>query len=238
MNTTIKAVSEQTAAVYKVLGSGKALTVLQIAEQLNVLPNGLYRALDRLVQLGAVEKIHSYPTTYRAISGQLALNLYLAQAAQNFQRELGISKTSFTIDAQPEIEIIKDRETALRTSSKDVRAATTSIDFIVSGFQVNDETVLAFRKATTTGVRVRAIVQQKDEIDGGKLERWQDFGVKVRYLPNLNIRLFVFDQQIVYLASFDKANRGALYGVRFAFVPLAIQMSNLFEQHWQNAKPL
>jgi hypothetical protein len=52
------------------------------------------------------------------------------------------------------------------------------------------------------------------------------------------MRLFIYDKKIVYLTSFDAKNPGSAFGVRFDYSPLALQMSQLFEQNWQLAVPV
>ncbi len=113
-----------------------------------------------------------------------------------------------------------------------------SINLIVSGLEVPDEVILAFRKAIACGVKVRVIVQQKRETTRGRLEKWRDIGAEVRYRPHIGMRLFVFDERVVYLVSYREQNRDAALGVRFDYSPIAEQMNQLFEHHWAQATDL
>lgn len=126
----------------------------------------------------------------------------------------------------------------LRRSEIDTRNACQSIDIIVSGHNVPDETVMAYRKATTMGIPVRMIIHQKSQAQGSQVSRWKEIGISVKYLPYLEVRMIIYDKQVVYITSYDSKRPGSAFGVRFAYEPLALQMSELFEQNWQKARPL
>ncbi len=235
----IKTVSEQTAEVYKLLSTGRTLRVQEIAKELGVLPNGIYRATDKLVDIGAIETVEGYPVSFRAVPAHTALNLYLTATAQNFKRTLGVtSQTTQPTGTEPKISLIKDRESMLLRSTRDIRKAERSIDFVVSGLMVPDDTYLAYRQAIAKGVKVRAIVQVRHEVGGKRLEQWKELGIAVRYLPDLRLRLLIYDRRITYIASQDPQNQSSGFGIRFEYKPLAEQMTNLFEQNWQKAQEL
>lgn len=234
----LKTVSDQTADVYKLLSQGRALTIQEVADQLRVLPNGLYRISKKLEALGAIEALPGYPQRYQATSGQTALNLYLTAASHNFRQSLGIAPEGKSTVETPTISIIKDRETLLRRSAADVRAAKHTIEDIVSGFMIPDDNFLAYRQAIAKGVKVRSIVQEKAEIGGQRLENWKELGVDVRYLPELQIRMLIYDRKIVYLSTQDPSNQAKGFGIRFDYAPLAKQMGELFELNWQKAAEL
>lgn len=235
----IKTVSVQTSAVYKLLSNGRALSAQEIAEELGTLPNAVYRVAQKLVSMGMVEQLDSYPVRFKALPAQTALSLYMVAATQNFKREFGLTQTAATVVSDvPTISLIKDRPSLLRREEVDVRAATQSVDFIVSGHEVPDATMLAFRKAVTIGVPVRMIIHQSSQINSRQTAKWKEIGVQIRYLPDFEMRLFIFDKQTVYMTSYDTKKPNSAFGVRFAYVPLALQMSEVFEQNWQKAKKL
>ena len=234
-----KIISRQAGDIYKLLKSNTELSAKDIAQRLDILPNAVYRAIKQLLELGIVEKVDIYPATFKAVPATSALNWYLFAANQNFKREFNIKSSQIMdTDQSPRIALIKNRQYLLQREDTDVRAATHSVDFIVSGLEVPHSTVLAYRKAAATGVSIRAIVQQKRETSQERLERWQNLGAAVKYLPNLNMRLIVIDQRITYITSYDPSQRNRAFGVRFDYAPLAIQMGGLFEQHWQKAEEL
>lgn len=235
----LKTVSPQATDIYRLLGDGSALTAQEIADQLDILPNAVYRVTRKLADLGMIEKLGDYPSRYRALPVQTAMSYYLMAATNSFRREFGIQKPSQTTKTSgPTISLIKDRPSMLRRSEIDTRNAKFSIDIIVSGHEVPDDTVMAYRKAITLGLPVRMIIHQKSQTDGKQTRRWKEIGITVRYLPDLEVRMIIYDKQVVYITSYDSKRPGSAFGVRFAYEPLALQMSELFEQNWQKARPL
>jgi sugar-specific transcriptional regulator TrmB len=237
MNVSTKPVSRQAADVYKVLEDGGALTVNQIAERLCVLPNAIYRVTNKLVKLGMIEEVSGYPARFRANPPQSAMNWYLQTVAESFRQEFP-AKSTPSQSQGVKLSVIRDRNSSLRRSAADAATARESINFIVSGLETPDDVILAFRKAALRGVAIRVIVQQKRETSKQRLEKWQAIGAQVRYLPNVGIRMFVFDGQIAQINSYTPDNRENALGVRFVYPPLAEQMNLLFEQNWQKAAPL
>lgn len=233
----IKVASPQTSQVYQLLSNGQALTAREMAAQLGALPNAIYRVAKKLVDMGMVEQLNDYPVRFKAVPAQMAMSLYLTMAAQNFKREFGLSQLGPTGDA-PTITLIKDRPALLRRVEADTRSARQSFDIIISGHEVSDSLMLAYRKAATVGVLIRKIIHQVEQTTPKHLAVWKEMGIRVRYLPDLDIRLIVFDKRVVYLTSYDLNKPGRAFGVRFDYVPLALQMSEVFEQNWQRAKPL
>lgn len=238
MAPPIKTVSKQAGTVYRLINSNESLSIQEIAEKLDILPNGIYRATNKLENLGLIERVGGYPVRYRAVPAATAISMYLTATALSLREGLAINPKHVKKENRPMISFIKDREASLKKTGADALLAKESIDYIVSGYEVPDETYISFRKAAISGVRIRTIVQSKSEIAGGKLEKWQDIGAQVRYLPNLGLRLFIYDRQVIYIASYDKNNPSSMFGVRFKYAPLAEQMTELFEQNWQKAKEL
>jgi hypothetical protein len=103
---------------------------------------------------------------------------------------------------------------------------------------IPDEIYLAHRKAIAQGARVRRIVHQKDRRFTSINEEWKKMGAEVRYLPDFSLRMLIYDKRIVYITSFDPDSPTSAFGVRFEYEPLAMQMTELFEQNWQKAYEL
>ena len=236
----MKAVSPQASQAYKLLADGQQLTAQDIAKQLGILPHAVYRIAKQLTEVGLVEEVDDYPVKYRAVPAQTALSMYLLAASFNFRREFGLN-TQAAVKAgnSPMLSLIKDRPSLLARSDKDVRAVKESIDIIVSGHEIPESMYLAHHQAVAKGAKIRRIVHQKDRRFTAENEIWKkELGAEVRYLPDFSLRLLIYDKRIVYITSFDPENNKAAFGVRFEYPPLAMQMTELFEQNWQKATKL
>lgn len=232
----IKTASPQTQEVYRLLNDSGELTVQEIADQIGIVPNSVYRLTEKLIKLGLVEEVRGYPVRYHAIPVQTAMSFYLLAASQNFRREYGLSqKAAVKAGNSPVISLIKDRPSLLKRSAQDIRAAHESIDIIVSGHELPDEMYQAHIKAKAQGARIRRIVHQKDRRFTKENQIWKEMGAEVRYLPDFSLRMLIYDKKIVYITSFDPESPASAFGVRFEYEPLAMQMTELFEQNWQKA---
>jgi sugar-specific transcriptional regulator TrmB len=238
MNTASKPVSKQASDVFALLNKGQALSAQDIAEALGIVPQSVYRVVEKLAKLGMVERVEGYPVTYKALPAQTALNYYLQTVTQAYKQTFDFNTAPQVTATGPTLTLIKDREALLKRTALDARAAKESIDFIASGLEVPDDNILAHRKASTVGVKIRAIVQQNHKTTKEKLEKWQDIGTEVRYLPTIDMRIFIFDKHITYITSYDPAKKNSAFGVRFDYSPLALQMSELFSTNWQLASEL
>lgn len=234
----IKIVSNQSENVYRLLLSEGEMTAAQIADELDVLPNAIYRVTNKLIKLGLVQKSDSYPVIYKANKVNTAMNWYLLSVAQSFRNEFGNENIKQNTETNASITLIKDRDTLLSRSNGDAIRCNKSIDFIVSGHEVPDELVFSYRKMIVKGVKVRGIIHQKGQLKGSQVKIWKDIGVGVKYLPDFNMRIIIYDKRIVYLTSFDSQNSSKAFGVRFEYATLGFHMSELFEQNWQKARKI
>jgi sugar-specific transcriptional regulator TrmB len=234
----IQAVPKQSKKVYKLLSESSELTAKQIAEELAILPNAVYRAMKPLVELGMAAQLSSYPMSYKASLRPDAMNWYLRAAAKSFTKDFGDLKPKAIDDSLPSITFIKDREHLLKIVETQNRAAKHTINYIVSGHRVPDSTVLSYRKATATGVKVRCIVQNKPGITNSDLEMYEQMGSEVRYLPNIGIRMFIYDGKTAVMTSYDETQSSRAFGIRFTYQPVAEQLSYLFEERWKQSEPV
>lgn len=239
MSSPLKLLSPQAKAVYKLLSKRSPLTAREIGDSLGILPNAVYRANKQLLELSVIEKSNSYPVTYSRVPLPSAMGWFLLSAQRSFRETFSTNddlQALIKVTNAPSMSFVKTRANLLSKTDKDAVLAKREINFIVSGLEVPDSTVLAYRKATTKGVRVRALIQKRNETSKEKLEQWHDLGVEFRYIDDLGIRMFVFDNKIVYLTSYSQDKKQEAFGVRFAYVPFAVMMNGLFEQKWEAAE--
>src|SRR6266571_1399250 len=81
----IKLFSPQAASIYRLLQDGKQLTAKDIARELHVFPNTVYRAIKQLQEKGFVKEMSTYPITYQIQPEHEALDLYSLILKKQFQ---------------------------------------------------------------------------------------------------------------------------------------------------------
>ncbi len=234
----IASLSKQSLALYQLLLSSGTLNAKEIGEKMHIVPNSVYRAAEPLISLGMAEKLDSYPVTYKAVSPHSAANWYARALAQNFREAFSDTSNVVLNPDAPSMTFIKDRQHMIDVVEKEILNTKHSFNYIVSGHRVPDSNVLAIRKITTKGISARCIIQNTTSTTHNPLETYADMGVEVRYLPNIGIRLFVFDSRTVIMTSYDITQSSKAFGIRFRYPPVAAAMNELFEEKWKAAKPL
>lgn len=233
--------SKQSKAVYQLLGTGRPMSAQEIARRLNILPNAVYRLTRRLVQLGLIETLETYPVQFKALPISDALGSYLLISRNAFLENVSRTKDSSGQTRGGNdvlITFIKTRSELLELTNTEIKKARKSIDHIVSGLELPAETILAYKAALNRGIKLRFLVQNVHELNREMLSNWQKMGLEVRHILLLEARIIIFDTKILYLTSYNPRRKEEAIGVRFAYSPIAWQMSQLFESKWKVAKPI
>lgn len=235
-NYLLKSIPPQSATLYRYLSGKKPMSAKDLGKELKILPHAVYRAMGPLTELGLVTELDTYPIAYEATPMSYALDLYSFAIRQNFLEAFAPKKSA--INGQLDISFIRNRQDLLEETNEDIKRAKNSVDFIVSGLEVPAETVLIYKRSTERGVKVRALVQQLDETRKEMFNNWKKIGVNVKYYPNMEARIFIIDEQIVYFTSYNPTKKDEGIGIRFAYIAYAKLMSEVFDQRWKLAREI
>ncbi len=231
----IQAVPKQSIRVFKVLSASGDLSAKQIAEQANVLPNTVYRAMKPLIQLGMVEELATYPVTYRASSLSVAREWYLRAALESFKKDFGLAAVTSTKN-QPTITFIKNRDIMRLVTEQEAHKAQKEINCILSGHKVAESTISVYKDAVARGVKFNVIIENDPKSPDVDLQAFETMGADVKFLPNIGMRLFIFDKKTTVITSYDPEVPTQAFGIMFTYSPVAKQLDQLFEQRWQQAE--
>lgn len=224
-------ITPQAKAIYDVLSDKKPLTAAQISDKLNILPHAVYRSTKVLVDYGFVRKMGHHSTLYMKTSPEGPIDLYTSAMKTHLLQ--AFSSSNQQRGKLLDILFIQSRKQLIEMTNKDVDNTKTSINFIVSGHEVPAEIVLAHKNAVERGVVVRKLVQNLDPTSKQMLKSWKSAGVKIRYLPNMESRIFIYDSRIVYFTSYNAHKNEEAFGVRFNYAPFALMMNEIFENKWK-----
>lgn len=214
------------------------MTAKDIGKKLSIFPNAVYRAAKQLLELGMVEEVRQYPIKYRAKKSDEVIELYSSMIRQNFQEVFGFGGRRTALPNSLQLKFIRTRKELFENVTRDVQQAKSSADLIVSGFEVPAEIILSYKRAIERGVGIRILVQRLDEISEKMFQNWQKMGVEVKYYPNMEARIIIIDQSIVYFTSYSLKAKQEAIGIRFAHVPYAKLMDEVFEQRWNMAREI
>lgn len=229
-------ITPQAKAIYDVLSENKPLTAAQISDKLNILPHAVYRSIKILVDFGFVRQMGHHPTLYTKNSSDGPIDLYTS-AMKTYLSEAFLSSNN-QANSMLDISFIQTRDQLIEMTNRDIEKTEKSINFIVSGHEVPAETILAHKLAVERGVVVRKLVQNLDAASREMFKSWKSAGVEMRYFPNMESRIFVYDSQIVYFTSYNPEKNAEALGVRFNYAPFALMMNEMFEKRWEQGKEI
>jgi len=235
-NLLVKSLPPQSISIYSLLGKHRRLTAKDIGNELHILPHAVYRATKPLEELGMVIKLETYPVCFEAQSTRETVDLLSLIIKENLEALFPRNHSGSDSHKLLNLSFIKDRNDLLEKTSKDVQNAKRNIDFIVSGLEIPAESILAFKKASENRVAIRVIIQNRLEVNEGILKTWENMGVDIKYYPNMEARIFIIDNEIVYFTSYNPEEKDTALGVRFHYIPYAKLMNELFEQRWKLAR--
>ena len=235
-------IPKQSLTVYQLLLKERTLSAQDIASKLNIFPNAVYRAAQTLIELELIEKTNTYPVEFQAKSINEALENYLVVSKnsflENFSHVDKRGQNSSNHSQKLSVSFIKTRSELLEMTNSDMKTVQKTIDHIVSGLELPAEIMLSYKKAHDRGIQLRFLVQNLNELNRDLLASWQKMGLIVRYFPLLEARIIIFDSKILYLTSYNPKNKEEAIGVRFAYAPIAQQISDLFEKRWEVSEPI
>lgn len=229
-------ITPQAKKIYNLLSDKKPLTAAQIADELNTLPHTVYRATKVLIDYGFVRKMGHHSTLYMKNGPEGPIDLYI-NAMKAYLSEEFLSKHKANTNLL-DISFIQNRSQLIEMTNEDVEKAQKSINFIVSGHEVPAETILAHKNAVERGVNVRKLVQNLDATSKDMIKTWKNAGIKIKYFPNMESRIFIYDSQIVYFTSYNPEKNEEALGVRFNYTPFARMMNEMFEARWKLGKEI
>ena len=235
-NFFLKSIPPQAADIYRKLEKHGSRSAKQIGRDLNIFPNVVYRGVKQLFELGLVLEVKGYPVKFEAAPISQGLDIFASVMRQNFQDTFGLKK----INGHQLLKLVfvQKRDQILKLTQKDTLKTKESINLIASGLNVPAETLLVNKQAVERGVKVRWLVQNLEEVKKQSLHSWQKAGIEVKYYPNIEARIFIYDHRIVYFTSYNPKNKEEAVGMRFEYTPYANLMDELFEQRWQLAKEI
>lgn len=235
-NLLLKSLPPQALMIYRTLDGGGAMNAKEIAEKLNIFPNAVYRNIKQLRELGFVDKVRTYPMSFRAKPVDDAMNLYSLMIQESFKSVFssGNKQNGKLLD----ISFIQTRSQLIEMSNSDVEKAKENINIIVSGHELPPDTILVFKRAVERGVGIRKLVQNREPENMAMFRNWKKAGVNVKYFPYMEARIMIIDSKIVYITSYNPKLNEEAVGVRFAYPPIAKLMNEVFEKRWIKAEEI
>jgi sugar-specific transcriptional regulator TrmB len=232
-------------------GSSKILT---ISKNSNVARPEIYRNLEKLQDLGLVEKIIKRPAEYRAISIGKGLSLLLETKTRKYQRLKAETRLLLRTAKMKKTQIEKrknenprfvliPRARVVDRINTSIQKAQLSIDAVISWKRFSRGVISSFtesiEKAKAKKVKIRFIVENPLKTTTSKqvIDFFNESNCcQIKCSPNYPETVFgIYDKKEVFIIVFSKADlsgSSALWSDSGSIISLA---SNYFELLWQKA---
>jgi sugar-specific transcriptional regulator TrmB len=230
--------SKQTKGIYSLLLDKGPLSAEQIANELNIFPQAVYRSTQQLQKLGCVNQFGKHPAVFGAISAIDAVETFTLLQREWFLDAFVNSQQNNSIELKPNITFIESREMLFEKSLSDINNLKEEMDNLASGDELPAEIMLAQKNALDRGVNIRTIFQKRDEKNESFIRARTLMGEQFRISKALNTRIVIFDRRVVYVMSYDPTNYLKSVGIRFEYDSLGQLMYQLFLQYWKQSADL
>lgn len=230
--------SPHEAECYLVLAQHGALSVSAIAKQMDVLPNAVYRLLDKLEAYSMIVALKTSPMKYQAVPVQSAVDSLIETQTKTLeQSKLQTLSTLFSHGLKPatKISVITGQHEFFHTFEELSRQAEREILVISIGEAVPDEIKLATRDALAKGVDCKFIFHVHNQANDMLLRSWVAMGVKVAHYPDAGFHLLVFDGQQAVLVASNPQEPAECTGITITSPALANAMRDFFYARWDKA---
>jgi len=233
--------SKQEAAVYFLIHKKGSMSVNDLAQELEVSPNSLYRLLEKLTQEKLVSCTNSWPKTYKAIPPSFALDFLV----KNKIMEMEESKEKlinllpiFNKSDQTKIEVIGGTKELFENYISLSRKTKKEILIVSVGEEVSEEVLLANRDSIARGIRICFIVHKLDKTNKDLLVRWERMGIEVRHLSGQGFHLVIFDQDQSLLSASDPKKPEERTTIHIYSRAISKALSQYFNSIWEKATPI
>jgi sugar-specific transcriptional regulator TrmB len=245
--------TEVQARLYLALVKFGSSKVLAISKNSNVARPEIYRNLEKLQELGLVEKIIKRPTEYRAIPMNKGLSLLLETKTRKYQKlkaetrlllrtaEMKETQTEQKKNEKPQFVLIPKARIIDRINDA-IKKAQLSIDAVISWKRFSHGVISSFtesiEKAKAKKVKIRFIVENPLKTTSKQVIDFfnESKCCQIKCNPNYPETIFgIYDKKEVFIIVFSKADlsgSSALWSDSESIISLA---SNYFELLWQKA---
>ena len=242
---------------YIVLIGHPQFKALELAARSHVPRQKIYEVLDSLVEKGFAQVIQERTKLFSAVDPSLAIPGYLARRSRMLQQELteqsrlasgliedlrqGYHNGQGGRGTLDFLNLVNDpTQAALHYRRMLTTASSGYAEFSRPPFAVDPLDEQLVKAAAGRGICCRLLIESVGRLDEEHQERlhdYRDHGIQVRFLPNLPMKLALFDDKRGLVALLDPVlTRPSWTSVVFEHEGFAEAMSGLFQTYWDRAE--
>ncbi len=233
--------SRQEAVLYFLIYKKGSISARDLALELGVSPNSLYRSLEKLTQEKLILPSKKWPKTYKVLSPRFAIDMLVNNKIMEIEegKEKLISLLPIPSDSvQTKIEIIGGSKELFDNYISLSKRTKKEILIISVGEEVSEEVLLANRDCLERGVKIYFIVHKYDQTNNDLLVRWKRMGIEVRYLQGQGFHLVIFDRNQSLLSASNPKNTEERTTIHIYSQAISKALSQYFNSIWEEATPI
>jgi sugar-specific transcriptional regulator TrmB len=226
---------------YGILLSEGAQSAKEISDNIEILPNAVYRLIERLKLKGFVVELDTHPAKFQAIPPEVAVPAYTKKKIKEIEEYQAQSLTNLASPerkSQANVEIITGRKAMFIKGAEMISQAVSEVLIISIGEPVPDEIKIANRDALQRGVVIKFIAHQLGRSNHSLLESWKKMGLEVRHHPGSGYHLSIIDSKQCLLAASNPDDPAERVSMLINNEGLTEAMKNYFYSLWKKSVPI
>ncbi len=233
--------SRDEARCYALLISKGSLKAGELASQMDIYPNAVYRIMKRLEKKGFIVSLDTHPVTFQAITPRIAISAYIDMKEKTLEEMRHISLKSFQEEKSvlsTKVDIQTGKKQMFDTYISLAKQAKKEICIISLGEPVPDELKLVNRDAIEHGVQLQFISHRYTNENHELLRSWVRMGMEVRHYSGGGFHLQIFDGKTSVLTASNPKNTSERTSMVIYNEGISIVLRDYFSSVWQKATPI
>lgn len=235
--------SEYESKVYITLVREGTLTGINASKASGVPQGKIYETLYKLMEKGFASVMNAKPKLFKAIDPEIALKQYIKSKKENLEdleknlpKRIKQLSSLRTKETDEKVSIFRGKKNAFTASHYLMDSASKSIDmmFTFEIIQALTKRILLDKKSKGLKIRILATKTENKPL----IREILDYGVKVRYYPVQEIRIFIKDGKESNIQILNKKNLQDRTNILIQSEELSKALTHYFDKVWEKAEIL
>ena len=226
---------------YGLLITRGSLKAGELASEMDIYPNAVYRIMERLEKKGFIVSLDTHPVTFQAIPPRVAIPAYIDMKQKTLEELRNVSLTSFQEEkrtSSTKVDIQTGKKEMFDTYVSLAKYAKKEICIISLGEPVPDDIKLANRDAIERGVKLQFISHLYTATNRELLRSWVRMGMEVRHFQGGGFHLQIFDGKTSVLTANNPKNTSERTSMVIYNEGISTVLRDYFSSVWQKATPI
>ncbi len=233
--------SSQEAKMYLVLLAFGSLSASEVAFQLRIFPQAVYRLAKKLESKKMIAITKTAPLVYEVLPPRLAIASFAERQAVEIEKQskeliaLSEEKNSFKKSQPTHIEVSFGQREMFEWACKIINSAKKEILIISIGEHVPQEILVSNKRATERGVEIRFIAHKFDNENRAILENFKKNSMDVRHYPGQGFHLAIADRKRALLSVSNPQKTRERTSILLFNEGMSKALADYFDGIWDNA---